>query len=142
MRSLCDIPRPGSGAPIPALPKANELLIAYITGKKVVTKISNVALAMISDKVQTLCPDLESPTSDQILGLELMAVALAPPPPRRGFAIRPKLNGDEMAAFWAVDKTKNCQKGPSHRRTFPIIVPRAWSRRSLTACNCASNFWF
>ena len=29
------------------------------------------------------------------------AVAALPPPPRSGFAIRPKLNGDAEAAFWA-----------------------------------------
>ena len=36
-------------------------------------------------------------------GLVLVTEALTPPPPRNGLAMRPKLRGDEVAAFWAAE---------------------------------------
>ena len=41
------------------------------------------------------------PDVELIDGLVFAAALDAPPPPRSGFAIRPKLSGDDAAAFWA-----------------------------------------
>lgn len=63
----------------------------------------------------------------------------APPPPRKGFAIRPKFSGDDAAAFCAA---QNIEFSFQSNISLAIYIPRAWSSLSLTACNCASNFWF
>ena len=56
---------------------------------------------MSSTHLSSWILDRGLPDAEPIDGLVLAAAFDAPPPPRRGFAMRPKLSGDDAAAFWA-----------------------------------------
>jgi len=71
-------------------------------------------------------------------GVMELATLFTPPPPRKGFAIRPKFRGNDADALAAEKKQIFGHRSDRSSKN----LPRAWSNRSLTACNCDSNFWF
>ena len=58
------------------------------------------------------------------MGLPVVTRVFPPPPPRKGLAMRPKLNGDDAAAFWAMEQKS--------RRKWKVEKGLKWERFRTT----------